>query len=48
MSSPATSGRCARLRRATLTGLVVPVTLLAQAKPRERDLGSRSAGPPAH
>ncbi|HPV77390.1 MAG TPA: P1 family peptidase [Gemmatimonadaceae bacterium] len=47
MSSPATKGRCARaLRRATLTGLVVPVTLLAQAKPRERDLGLPIGGTP--
>ena len=47
MSSPATQGRCARaLRRATLTGLVVPVTLLAQAKPRERDLGLPIGGTP--
>lgn len=47
MSSPARKGRCARaLRRATLTGLVVPVTLLAQAKPRERDLGLPIGGTP--
>ena len=47
MSSPATKGRCARaLRRATLTGLVVPVTILAQAKPRERDLGLPIGGTP--